>query len=411
MKEVLIEKFAKVIVETGVNLQDGQMLVINAPLEAATLVKYIVKEAYLKNSKRVMVNFSDVEVNKQEVLYASQETLNELPDWVVQRAHYIVDNGAANLSITSPKPGIMAGVDPTRMQIANRAIMPKMKFFRKYTMENEGQWCVVACPNEIWAKKVFPDLPVEEAVEALWEAILNASRVSENNDPVVEWNKHNEALSLRNKILNEYNFASLHFKNSLGTDLEIGLVENHIWAGGGEHSKKGVYFNPNIPTEENFCMPHNKKINGRVVATMPLNYSGKLIEDFYLDFKDGKVVAYDAKKEVEALKSLIEFDEGSSSLGEVALISHNSPISNMNILFYNTLFDENASCHLALGASYTSTNLKDAEKYTEEELDALGSNQSNTHVDFMFGSSDMEVTGLTHDGKVVQIFKNGNFVF
>lgn len=411
MKEVLIEKFAKVIVDTGVALQDGQMLVINAPLEAATLVKYIVKEAYLKNSKKVMVNFSDAEVNKQEQLYASQETLNELPEWAIQRAHYIVDNGAASLSITSPKPGIMAGVDPTRMQIANRAIMPKMKFFRKYTMENEGQWCVVACPNEVWAKKVFPDLPVDEAVEALWEAILKASRVTEDNDPIVEWNKHNESLSSRNKILNDYNFVSLHFKNSLGTDLEIGLVENHIWAGGGEHSKKGVYFNPNIPTEENFCMPHNKKINGRVVATMPLNYSGKLIEDFYLDFKDGKVVAYDAKKEVEALKSLIEFDEGSASLGEVALISHNSPISNMNILFYNTLFDENASCHLALGASYTSTNLKDAEKYTEAELDELGSNQSNTHVDFMFGSSDMEVTGTTHDGKVVQIFKNGNFVF
>lgn len=411
MNEVLIEKFAKVIVNTGVALQDGQMLVINAPLEAATLVKYIVKEAYLKNSKKVMVNFSDAEVNKQEQLYASQETLNEFPDWALARAHYIVDNGAASLSITSPKPGIMAGVDPMRMQIANHEIAPKIKFLRKYTMENEGQWCVVACPNAIWAKKVFPDLEEEAAVEALWEAILNASRVTMDNDPVLEWDKHNAALSARNEKLNEYNFVSLHFKNSLGTDLEVGLVENHIWAGGGEHSKKGVYFNPNIPTEENFCMPHNKKINGRVVATMPLNYSGKLIEDFYLDFKDGKVVAYDAKKERDALKSLIEFDEGSSSLGEVALISHNSPISNMNILFYNTLFDENASCHLALGASYTSTNLKDAEKYTEEELDALGSNQSNTHVDFMFGSSDMEVTGVTHEGKIVQIFKDGNFVF
>ncbi len=411
MKEGLIEKFAKVIVEAGVNLQDGQMLVVNAPLEAATLVKYIVKEAYLKNSKKVMVNFSDVEVNKQEQLYASQETLNELPDWAVARAHYIVDNGAASISITSPKPGIMAGVDPMRMQIANREIMPKMKFFRKYTMENEGQWCVVACPNEVWAKKVFPNLSPTEAVDALWEAILNASRITEENDPLEEWNKHNETLSLRNDKLNEYNFVSLHFKNSLGTDLEIGLVENHLWAGGGEYSKKGIYFNPNIPTEENFCMPHNKKINGRVVATMPLNYSGKLIEDFYLDFQDGKVVAYDAKKEKEALKSLIEFDEGSSSLGEVALISYDSPISNMNILFYNTLFDENASCHLALGASYTSTNLKEAEKYTEEELEALGSNQSNTHIDFMFGSSDMEVTGVTHDGKIVQIFKDGNFVF
>ena len=367
MNEILIEKFAKVIVNIGVALQEGQMLVVNAPLEAATLVKYIVKEAYeAKHSKKVIVNFSDADVNKQEQLYASQETLNDLPDYAIERSKYIVENGAAMLSISSPKPGIMAGVDPTRMQIASRVIAPKMAFFRKYTMENEGQWCVVACPNE---------------------------------------------LTKRNEILNDYNFESLHFKNSLGTDLTIGLVENHIWAGGGEHSKKGVYFNPNIPTEENFCMPHNKKINGVVVATKPLNYGGKLIEDFSLTFKDGKVVEYDARKEKDALKSLIEFDKGSSSLGEVALISHDSPISNMNILFYNTLFDENASCHLALGASYTTTNLKDAEKYTEEELDALGSNQSHTHVDFMFGSSDMEVTGLTHDGKVVQIFKNGNFVF
>lgn len=412
MNEILIEKFAKVMVNIGVALQDGQMLVVNAPLEAATLVKYIVKEAYeAKNSKKVIVNFSDADVNKQEQLYASQETLNELPDYAIERAKYMVENGAAMLSITSPKPGIMAGVDPTRMQIASRLIAPKMAFFRKYTMENEGQWCVVACPNDVWAKKIFPDLETSEAVEKLWEAILYASHVSMDNDPVEDWKKLNAELTKRNEILNDYNFESLHFKNSLGTDLTIGLVENHIWAGGGELSKKGVYFNPNIPTEENFCMPHNKKINGVVVATKPLNYGGKLIEDFSLTFKDGKVVDFDAKKEKDALKSLIEFDKGSSSLGEVALISHDSPISNMNILFYNTLFDENASCHLALGASYTTTNLKDAEKYSEEELDALGSNQSHTHVDFMFGSSDMEVTGLTHDGKVIQIFKNGNFVF
>ena len=412
MNEILIEKFAKVIVNIGVALQEEQMLVVNAPLEAATLVKYIVKEAYeAKHSKKVIVNFSDADVNKQEQLYASQETLNDLPDYAIERSKYIVENGAAMLSISSPKPGIMAGVDPTRMQIASRVIAPKMAFFRKYTMENEGQWCVVACPNDVWAKKIFPDLEVNEAVEKLWAAILYASHVSMDNDPVEDWNKLNAELTKRNEILNDYNFESLHFKNSLGTDLTIGLVENHIWAGGGEHSKKGVYFNPNIPTEENFCMPHNKKINGVVVATKPLNYGGKLIEDFSLTFKDGKVVEYDAKKEKDALKSLIEFDKGSSSLGEVALISHDSPISNMNILFYNTLFDENASCHLALGASYTTTNLKDADKYTEEELDALGSNQSHTHVDFMFGSSDMEVTGLTHDGKVVQIFKNGNFVF
>ena len=214
MNEILIEKFAKVIVNIGVALQEGQMLVVNAPLEAATLVKYIVKEAYeAKHSKKVIVNFSDADVNKQEQLYASQETLNDLPDYAIERSKYIVENGAAMLSISSPKPGIMAGVDPTRMQIASRVIAPKMAFFRKYTMENEGQWCVVACPNDVWAKKIFPDLEVNEAVEKLWEAILYASHVSMDNDPVADWNKLNAELTKRNEILNDYNFESLHFKN------------------------------------------------------------------------------------------------------------------------------------------------------------------------------------------------------
>ena len=250
----------------------------------------------------------------------------------------------------------------------------------------------------------------EGAFDRLLDAILSASRVQADNDPVAEWQAHIENLARRNKILNDYDFESLHFENSLGTDLTVGLAEGHIWAGGGEVAKNGVAFAPNIPTEETFTMPHKYRVNGKVVATKPLNYNGKLIEDFYLVFKDGKVVEYDAGKEKESLKNLLEIDEGSSYLGEVALIPFDSPIANTGILFYNTLFDENASCHLALGCAYP-MNLKGSEEMTEEEMKAKGYNKSMTHEAIMVGSADMKITGTTHDGKKVVIFKDGNFVF
>jgi aminopeptidase len=304
----------------------------------------------------------------------------------------------------------MSDVNPMKMMIAQKAANEKMSFLRKYTMSNGGQWTVIAAPNYEWAKKVFPDAKFSEVVDKLWDAILAASRVREDNDPVQEWTEHMERLAAHNKKLNEYNFQKLNFKNDLGTDLEVKLVENHIWGGGGEIAQNGVYFAPNIPTEETFSMPHKDGVNGKVVSTKPLNYSGKLIEGFWLEFKDGKVVKYHADKEEDALKSLLELDEGSSRLGEVALISHDSPISNTNILFYNTLFDENASCHLALGNAYT-MNIKDGHKLSEEELIKKGYNKSMTHVDFMFGSADMKVIGTTQDGKEVTVFEKGNFVF
>ena len=244
----------------------------------------------------------------------------------------------------------------------------------------------------------------------MWEAILKACRVTEDGDAVKEWEDHMEKIARYNRVLNEYNFTTLEFKNSLGTNLSVKLVKNHIWGGGGEKAQNGVFFAPNIPTEETFTMPDRNGVNGKVVATMPLNYMGKLIENFSLEFENGKVVAYKAEKEESTLKKLLETDEGSNRLGEVALISHNSPISNMNILFYNTLFDENASCHLALGNAYT-MNIKDGNTLSEEELIKRGYNKSCEHVDFMFGSSDMEIVGIKENGEKVQIFKNGNFVF
>ena len=405
----LNNKFAKLIINVGINLQPRQGLVINAPIEAVELVREIVKVAYEKKTSNVYINWSDGLVNKTVLQNAEVEDML-VTDWELARMHHIVDNGFAMLSITSPNPGLMAGVDMTRSQKANIQNAPKMMFARENTMNNHTQWCVVAYPNKVWAKKVFPDLEETEALEKLYTAILEASHVTPINDPVNDWNKLNEEMTKRNEVLNSYNFESLHFENSLGTNLEIGLVDDHIWAGGGEFSTKGVFFNPNIPTEENFCMPHNKKINGKVVATKPLNYSGKLIEDFWIEFKDGKAVNFDARTSREALEQLINFDDGSSSLGEVALVPYYSPISLSNILFYNTLFDENASCHLALGAAYVGTNLKDGIKYSEEELKARGVNISNTHVDFMFGSSCMNIVGTKKDGTKVVIFKDGNFV-
>ena len=408
-KDKLLNELARLAVKVGVNVQPNQMVVINSPLHAAPLTRKIVENAYLAGASQVVVNWSDDVVNKLYFLHASDEALTEVPEHSIQRLKYFIEKGACQISVTSPNPEALKEVNPMRMAMASKASAPKMKFYSEHMMASKTQWTIVAYPNEVWAKKVFPDLPVEEAVEKLLEAILYTSRVDENSDAVENWNQHMKNLDVHNQILNKYNFKTLHFKNSIGTDLTIDLVEDHIWAGGGEMSANGVYFAPNIPTEEAFTMPHKEKINGTVVSTKPLSVRGKLIPQFKLTFKDGKVVDFEAAEEYEALKTLLETDEGSKSLGEVALISHDSPISNLNILFYNTLFDENASCHLALGNAY-SMNIKDGTNMSEEELKAKGFNVSNIHVDFMFGSSDMEITGTTHDGEVVEIFRKGNFV-
>lgn len=406
-----LRKYAELIVKVGVNIQEDQILAINSPVECKEFTRMIVEEAYKAKAKYVLVRWSDDIVNKSFFTYASDEVIGEVPNFAVEQLKFIVENNAAVISISAPSPGLLKDIDPKKLQLNAKATSEKTTFYRKHMMSNSSQWCVVAYPTSAWAEKVFPEVKDDkERVEKLLDAILSASRVTDDNDPVQAWQEHMDTLARHNEMLNNYNFEKLHFKNSLGTDLEVGLVEGHIWGGGGEYSKNGVYFAPNIPTEETFTMPHRLKVNGKVVATKPLNYQGKLIEDFYLVFKDGKVVEYKAKKEEDALTNLLNLDEGSRHLGEVALISHDSPISNMNILFYNTLFDENASCHLALGNAYT-MNIQNGNDLTEEELEAKGYNKSMNHVDFMFGSADMEIVGTRHDGTKVTIFKNGNFVF
>lgn len=404
----LLKEYARLAVVIGANVQKNQLVMVNAPVEAVDFVRMIVEEAYIAGAKRVMIEWQDSVSSRLFYEYGTEEALTEMPDFVVDKLKYFIEQGGCAISVASPNPDAFKGIDPMKMMMVQQATAPKTKFYSEHMMASRSQWTIVAYPNNIWAKKVFPQLSEEEAYNKLLEAILYASRVEENKS-IENWNNLIESLDKHNQILNSYNFKTLHFKNQLGTDLKLDLVEDHIWAGGGELSTSGILFAPNIPTEETFSMPHNKSINGTVVSTKPLSIRGQIIPEFKLTFKNGKVVEYSAAENVEALESLLNTDEGSKSLGEVALISHNSPISNQNILYYNTLFDENASCHLALGNAY-SMNIKNGANMTTEELKEKGYNVSQIHVDFMFGSSDMEVEGITHDGEVVAIFRKGNFV-
>lgn len=406
---ILVNKLAKLAVKVGVNVQKGQVVVIRGTTESKELIREIAEEAYLAGAKSVHVQWSDDYISKSALMHQTIETLENVPPWLIDQHQAFVDQGACFISVSSPIPGLNKDVDPSKAQRAGIAMQKAVHFFREHLMGNRAPWTIVAAPNKVWAKQVFPQLDEDAAEEALWNAIFNASRVTLDNDPVQAWDVHNRTLLQHNKVLNAYNFKHLHFKNSLGTDLIVELVHDHVWAGGGEHDTHGIYFNPNIPTEETFTMPYKWGTRGKVVATKPLNYQGKLIEDFYLVFDQGKVIDFDAKKEKQALENILNTDEGSRYIGEIALISHDSPISNTNILFLNTLFDENASCHMALGRAYP-MNVKNGVNTKIEDLEKIGYNNSMTHVDFMFGSQDMEIVGLTHDGKEVQVFKNGNFV-
>ncbi len=408
-KQQLLEKLADLAVKVGVNVQPDQPVVIRASTQVTDLVRLITEAAYAAGAKRVHVNWGDDYVSRSGLNHMKVETLEEVPNWQIEQAKHIIDEGGCLISIASPIPGLNAGVDPMKMQRAGIAMQKAMAFFQTYVMGNKTQWTIVAASNPEWAVQVFPTLPEAEAVEALWHAIFEASRVTLDTDPVKNWAEHNTILLKRNKTLNDLNFKSLHFQNSLGTDLVVELVKDHVWAGGGEHTTQGVYFNPNIPTEETFTMPYKWGTQGKVVATKPLNYQGKLIEDFYLVFKDGQVIDYDAKKQKDALTNILNTDDGSKYIGEIALISHDSPISNTGILFLNTLFDENASCHMALGRAYP-MNIKDGVNTPVETLKEAGYNHSMVHVDFMFGSADMEVTGTTHDGRKIKIIEKGDFI-
>lgn len=407
---ILLKEYAKLAVRVGASVHEGKVLVINSPASCYEFTRLLVEEAYLAGAKKVEVNFNDDVINHSHYQYCDVEVLKNTEDWVIKKFEYYKDEEVILLSISAPTPGLMADIDPKKIQEVSIASSKRMAFFREYQGSPRCQWSIVAMPTVPWAKKVYPNDSDEVAYEKLLKAILDASRVREDGTSVEAWNEHVASIRKHNDILNEYNFKSLHFKNGLGTDLTVELVKDHIWCGGDEVTSSGVHFNPNIPTEESFTCPDKFGVNGVVYATKPLNYGGNLIEDFFIKFENGKAVEFGAKNAEESLKSLIEFDEGSCYLGEVALVEDDSPISQSGILFMNTLFDENASCHLALGRCY-SINIKDGVEKSVKELEELHCNNSLTHVDFMFGSADMEVIGETHSGEKVVVMKNGNFVF
>lgn len=408
--ESKIKKYARLAVKTGVNIQEGQLLVINGDVDCAWYIREVVKAAYEAGAGEVVVQYSDAHVTKMRYEYANDEALSNFANWQYVQKEENIQRGCAFLSIGSPDPTLLASVDAKKIRMVQMAMSKAMQPLRYYTAANKGQWSVELLPNPTWAKMVYPELAEDEAMAKLWDAIFACCRVGEDNDPVADWTEHSAKVVNRGKLLNEYQFKQLHFKNSLGTDVVVELVNDHEWAGGQCFTPEGVGFVPNLPTEEIFCMPHKDRVNGKVVATKPLSIQGKLVEDFWFEFKDGKVVNYGASANLESLESLLNMDEGAKHLGEVALISHDSPISNTNTLFYNGLIDENASCHLALGTCYP-YNIRGGSDMPQDELVSRGANFSMTHCDFMFGSADMSIIGIDKDDNEVVVFENGNFAF
>lgn len=408
-KENLLKKYAKLAIYQGVNVQKDQTLVISSPIECAEFTRMLVEEAYLKGAKEVVVQWNDELTSKLKYQYSPIEVFENVPEWVKESRLSYAKEGACFLSISASDPELLKDIDPKKIATFRKASSIASREFSTRLMSNENAWSIVSIPTVGWAKKVFPNVSEEEAVEKLWDAIFKIVRV-DSCDPVKAWEEHKNTLKKNMDFLNSKRFKSLHYKNSLGTDLVMELPEKHVWAGGAEFTQDGVEFIANMPTEEIFSMPKKTGVNGKVVSSMPLNYGGNVINNFSLTFKDGKVVDFTAEEGYETLKNLLDTDEGAKYLGEVALVPYDSPISNSNIIFFNTLYDENASCHLAFGKAY-SLCIKDGEKMTEEELAKEGANDSLTHVDFMIGTKDLEIIGTTYDNEEVKIFVDGNWAF
>ena len=406
--EKMYDKLAELVVKKGANVQKDQPVVIRANVQDAAFVKKVVKRAYEAGARYVSVEWHDDDLTKMSYQYESVEVLSEIPQWRYDKTKYQHDGGACYITILSEKPGVMADVDSEKIKSANMAYYTKMADLIPYTMNNIGQWSVIGVPSVEWAKVVFPDLSEEEAFEKLGDALFAVTRVTEDNDPVADWDLHDKELIAHAERLNSYKFKKLHFTGENGTDLEVELMDGHIWIGGGCMTPGGVYFDPNMPTEECFTMPKKTGVNGIVYASKPLDYEGKVIDGFWLRFENGKVVDFGAKERQDSLAQLLSFDEGSSYLGEVALVPYDSPISQSGILFFNTLYDENAACHLAFGRPYPE-NLEGGVEMSKEDLAARGANDSMQHLDFMIGTRGMNIDGVQADGTVVPVFRNGNW--
>ena len=407
MKKTVLREYAKLIVRCGANVQKGQDVMIYAGLDQPEFVKMVVEEAYKAKARKVIVEWSYDALAKIHVRYQSVKTLGEVPEWVKARQQYFCDTLPVRIHIVSEDPDGLKGMDFGKMANGRKLSYPILK---PYIDDRDGkqQWTIAAVPGAAWAKKVFPGQPKGKAMEMLWEAILSASRVTE--DPIKAWEEHNADLKQRCDYLNSLNIRSLHYTADNGTDLTVGMIPEAQFCGGGEVSRQNIFFNPNIPTEECFISPMRGKAEGIVYSTMPLSYNGQLIENFSLRFENGKAVEAKAEKGEELLNTMITMDEGAAYLGECALVPQHSPIAESGLLFFETLFDENASCHLAMGAGYADT-IKDHHSKTLQECQDLGINDSMIHVDFMIGCDTMNIDAICADGSTVAIFRNGNWAF
>ena len=407
MKKTVLREYAKLIVRCGANVQKGQDVMIYAGLDQPEFVKMVVEEAYKAKARKVIVEWSYDPLAKIHVRYQSVKTLGEVPEWVKARQQYFCDTLPVRIHIVSEDPDGLKGMDFGKMAKGRKLSYPILK---PYIDDRDGkqQWTIAAVPGAAWAKKVFPGQPKGKAMEMLWEAILSASRVTE--DPIKAWEDHNADLKQRCDYLNSLNIRSLHYTADNGTDLTVGMIPEAQFCGGGEVSRQNIFFNPNIPTEECFISPMRGKAEGIVYSTMPLSYNGQLIENFSLRFENGKAVEAKAEKGEELLNTMITMDEGAAYLGECALVPQHSPIAESGLLFFETLFDENASCHLAMGAGYADT-IKDHHSKTLQECQELGINDSMIHVDFMIGCDTMNIDAICADGSTVAIFRNGNWAF
>lgn len=408
MRKTQLKKYAKLIARTGLNVRKGQSVFIAAGLDQPEFVAMVVEECYKAGASEVFVEWSYQPVEKLSSTYRSLESLSTMKPWAKAKWEYKAANYSCRLFIESEDPDGMKGVDQEKMSAARRAIYPQVKPYR-LQLENRHQWCIAAVPGKAWAKKVFPTLSESKAVEAMWKAILHTAR-AEGKNPVRDWQAHNDELAARCAYLNGLGLQYLEYKSGNGTDFKVELNEDGIFCGGKELTLKGRRFNPNIPTEEVFTSPKAGSVEGIVYSTKPLSYMGELIENFSLRFAGGKVVEVKAEKGEKLLKEMVSMDEGAGMLGEVALIPYDSPINETGLLFYNTLFDENASCHLALGHGFNEC-LQGYQKYTDEECKKHGINDSMIHVDFMIGARDTSIVGITKTGEKVQIFENGNWAF
>lgn len=407
MKKTILKNYAKLIATMGINVRKGQDVIITAELDQPEFVYMVTEECYKAGARKVSVDFNHQPLTRLSVKYQTPETLATVDKWHEEKLKHQVETLPARIYLISEDPDGLDGIDQEKYSTALGARMRVVKPYRD-KMDNRYQWCIAAVPGVKWAKKLFPGLSKNQAVEKLWEAILTASRAMD--DPISAWKKHNEDLAKRCEYLNCLKIERLEYRSSNGTDFSVGLMTEGKFVGGGEYTLSGDYYNPNIPSEEVFISPDKNTAEGIVYSAKPLSYNGQVIDNFSIRFEKGKAVEVKAEKNEELLKKMISMDEGAAYLGECALIAYDSPINNLGLVFSNTLFDENASCHLALGRGFLEC-IKDFDKYTPEQCFDMGLNDSIMHEDFMIGSDDLSIVAYTRDGRKVGIFENGNWAF